>query len=163
MSRALKATTSTPNTLLSSRDHYAALVMGFPELEFSPSEVLVWPRAEPLQSRGEQRSAYSAVSALHKKYEDPSKNMVMLRESCQVVRPVSYSELPEASKKQLQGPSNITAYLEVVDLMDQKLRLVHISRKQLFYQVSHQRFLYGFIAAKWGFYHFGFSGLQSCI
>ena len=107
MSRALKATTSTPNTLLSSRDHYAALVMGFPELEFSPSEVLVWPRAEPLQSRGEQRSAYSAVSALHKKYEDPSKNMVMLRESCQVVRPVSYSELPEASKKQLQGPSTV--------------------------------------------------------
>ena len=100
--------------------------MGFPELEFSPSEVLVWPRSEPLQSKGEQRSAYSAVSALHKKYEDPSKNMVMLRESCQVVRPVSYSELPEASKKQLQGPSNITAYLEVVDIMDQKLRLVHI-------------------------------------
>ena len=161
MSRALKATTSTPNTLLSSRDHYAALVMGFPELEFSPSEVLVWPRAEPLQSRGEQRSAYSAVSALHKKYEDPSKNMVMLRESCQVVRPVSYSELPEASKKQLQGPSNITAYLEVVDLMDQKLRLVVVESNCFIRSVTR-----GFCMASLqlnGVYTIGFSDLQSCI
>ena len=66
------------------------------------------------------------MGSLHKKYEDPSKNMVFLRESCQIIRPVTYSEMPSECKKQMQGPNNITAYLEVVDILDQKLRYIPI-------------------------------------
>ena len=36
---ALKETVSTPNTLLANEKSYATIVLGFPELEFSPNEV----------------------------------------------------------------------------------------------------------------------------
>ena len=56
--------------------------------------------------------------------------MVFLRESCQIVRPVTYSEMPEDCKQKMMagggGPTNVTAYLEVVDLLDQMLRYIPV-------------------------------------
>ena len=49
LSKVFGSTTSSPNTLLSNHDNLATLVMGFPELEFSPSEVYVWPRSQPIK------------------------------------------------------------------------------------------------------------------
>ena len=53
--------------------------------------------------------------------------MVFLRESCQIIRPVTYSEMPEDCKQKMAGgPTNVTAYLEVVDLLDQMLRYIPV-------------------------------------
>ena len=49
LSKVFGSTTSSPNTLMSNHDNLATLVMGFPELEFSPSEVYVWPRSQPVK------------------------------------------------------------------------------------------------------------------
>jgi hypothetical protein len=42
----LKEAVSSPNTLMVNDKSYATLVLGFPELEFSPNEV---PTAEPIK------------------------------------------------------------------------------------------------------------------
>ena len=97
---------------------YATLLLGFPELEFSPSEVYAWPKPQrpkhPTQTQpGGQ------------KFLDPSRNIVFLRDSCQIVRPVSPRDLaPEFTSDNfgLASPGNIAAFLEVVDLADSKLR-----------------------------------------
>ena len=70
-----------------------------------------------------------SAAAGPKKHDDPGKNMVFLRESCQIVRPVTYSEMPEDCKQKMMaggGPTNVTAYLEVVDLLDQMLRYIPV-------------------------------------
>jgi len=130
LSRVFNEPTDSPNTLLSTHDAYAALVMGFPELEFSPNEVHVWPRPSPLpeDTRGHPGGGgyYASAAANHKKYDDPSKSLVFLPESCQVVRPVAHQDLPAECKNQQQGPANVTAYLEVVDLLAQKLRYIPV-------------------------------------
>ena len=38
-----------------------------------------------------------------KKFSDPTKNIVILRNSSQIVRPVSYSELPKDAISKTQG------------------------------------------------------------
>ena len=43
-----------------------------------------------------------------KKFSDPTKNIVILRNSSQIVRPVSYSELPKDAISKTQG--NICRY-----------------------------------------------------
>ena len=40
---------SSPHSLIVSEDTYAGIVLGFPELEFSPSEVHVWQRHKEQQ------------------------------------------------------------------------------------------------------------------
>ena len=40
---------------MSNHDNLATLVMGFPELEFSPSEVYVWPRTQPIPTNAQVR------------------------------------------------------------------------------------------------------------
>ena len=71
-----------------------------------------------------------SAAAGSKKNDDPGKNMVFLRESCQIIRPVTYSEMPEDCKQKMMagggGPTNVTAYLEVVDLLDQMLRYIPV-------------------------------------
>ncbi len=49
---------STPNSLMVTGDTYASLALGFPELEFSRSEVHGWPRED---QRAEERVQPSQV------------------------------------------------------------------------------------------------------
>ena len=121
----LDEATSAPNSLFTTSESYATLVLGFPELEFSPNEVYVWPRSEEArvnqnQPRGSSMNNYSV-----RKFIDPGRNTVFLRDSCQIVRPVAPHGIdPEMTKDNygITSPGNIAAYLEVVDLMSGKLR-----------------------------------------
>ena len=47
------------------------------------------------------QNSYGAGVA--KKFSNPAKNIVLLRDSCQIVRPIAYSELPTDCKKNIQG------------------------------------------------------------
>ena len=49
----LGETVSSPNTLLSTKNTYATLVMGFPELEYSANEVLAWPKLDDAKAMHE--------------------------------------------------------------------------------------------------------------
>ena len=44
LSKVFGSKISSPHSLIVSEDTYAGIVLGFPELEFSPSEVHVWQR-----------------------------------------------------------------------------------------------------------------------
>ena len=46
LSKVFGSKISSPHSLMVTEDTYAGLVLGFPELEFSPSEVHVWKRPE---------------------------------------------------------------------------------------------------------------------
>ena len=116
---ALKETVSTPNTLLANEKSYATIVLGFPELEFSPNEVYSWPKSHRPQKHP------TTTHPGGPKFTDPSRNIIFLRDSCQVVKPVSPRDLPAEFTKDnfgLASPGNVAAFLEVVDLADSKLR-----------------------------------------
>ena len=56
-----------------------------------------------------------------------AKGTVFLRESCQIVQPLTGDQIPKEAKDNNYGlstPGNIQAYLQVVDLMASKLRYV---------------------------------------
>ena len=58
------------------------------------------------------------------------KNTIFLRESCQIVQPLAPDQIPNEAKENNYGlshPGNIQAYLQVVDLMADKLRYASIS------------------------------------
>jgi hypothetical protein len=44
LSKVFGSKISSPHSLMVTEDTYAGLILGFPELEFSPSEVHVWQR-----------------------------------------------------------------------------------------------------------------------
>ena len=126
LSKAFGSKISSPHSVMVSDNTYAGVVLGFPELEFSPSEVHVWPRPKEATIGQEKPSSNNYGGGVSKKFSDPTKNIVILRNSSQIVRPVSYSELPKDCKAATQGPGNVTAYLEVVDLMQNKLRFIPV-------------------------------------
>ena len=58
------------------------------------------------------------------------KNTIFLRESCQIVQPLAPDQIPVEAKENnygLSNPGSIQAYLQVVDLMADKLRYASIS------------------------------------
>ena len=57
------------------------------------------------------------------------RNVIFLKDSCQIITPVSPKELPKNAKESNYGlsvPGNITAYLQVVDLMSSRLRYIPV-------------------------------------
>ena len=57
------------------------------------------------------------------------KNTIFLRESCQIVQPLAPDQIPVEAKENnygLSNPGSIQAYLQVVDLMADKLRYASI-------------------------------------
>ena len=77
----------------------------------------------------------------HRQYRSPSwliyilliifseKNTIFLRESCQIVQPLAPDQIPVEAKENnygLSNPGSIQAYLQVVDLMADKLRYASI-------------------------------------
>ena len=79
------------------------------------------------------------------------KNTIFLRESCQIVQPLAPDQIPVEAKENnygLSNPGSIQAYLQVVDLMADKLRYASISliniNLLLFYP---QKFIWGVYAS----------------
>ena len=101
--------------------------MGFPELEFSANEVFSWPREEQVKSPA------AAYGAAKQSAADPGRNTVILKDSCQIVTPVSSNDVSKNVKDRnygLSSPGNIQSYLEVVDLMSSRLRYVGVEIAQ---------------------------------
>jgi hypothetical protein len=114
---------SSPNTLMVNEDSFATLVMGFPELEFSPSEVYSWPKDEESLKMAKQVVPNNNTIFAGRKYHDSGKNLKFLKESCQIVRPVGPTSIPAKYAQNNHGlaaPGNVAAFLEVVDLMSQR-------------------------------------------
>ena len=64
-----------------------------------------------------------------KQSADPGRNTVILKDSCQIVTPVSSNDVSKSVKDRnygLSSPGNIQSYLEVVDLMSSRLRYVGV-------------------------------------
>jgi hypothetical protein len=119
----------TPNTLMTTDESYATVVLGFPDLEFSRNEIYDWPKSEDVQKA--ESSSYPSLSAPYKakQYLDKGKSTVFLKKSCQIVRPVGPNSIPPEFTKGnygLASPGSISAYLEVIDLIGGKLRYVPI-------------------------------------
>lgn len=120
-----------PNTLFNSDYAYATLVLGFPELEFSANEVHSWPKSAKAMNAAQhsKNTGNNLQSNTSRRLIDQGRNVVLLRESCQLVKPVSPQSIPEEFSRHnygLSSPGNVSAYLEVVDLMGNKLRYVPI-------------------------------------
>ena len=119
---AMRESTSSPNTLFTSPSNYATLALGFPELEFSAAEVVGWPR-KSLPTVGGAPSSYSAAS---QRYSEPGRDVVFLRDSCQLVRPIATKDVPRAGVGDHVATGMCVAFLEVVDLMAGMARYIPV-------------------------------------
>ena len=124
---ALGEKTSSPNTMFFTEKSYANIALGFPELEFSASEVYHWPRADLPTLGGSQNVNYSSGSSGNiKKYSDPGRDVVFLNDSCQIVRPMAVKNVPREGVAGHVATGNWVAFLEVVDLMAGKVRYIPV-------------------------------------
>ena len=112
---ALGEKTQVPNTLFTTQESYANIAMGFPELEFSASEIHHWPRKD-LPTLG-AASAKNQSTSMKNRFNDPSRDLVFLNDSCQIVRPVATPNVPRDGVAGHVAVGNCVAFLEVVDLM----------------------------------------------
>lgn len=106
LSDALGQKLSAPNRILCTDDTYAAVAVGFPELDQTANELYVWPR--PVRCRG---SSYSAV---------------ILRDCGQVVRPVTSAQVPKELISSDKIQPAVSGYLEITDLVNHKLRYLPV-------------------------------------
>ena len=121
----LKESVSSPNLMLTTPESYATLIMGFPELEFSPNDVYCWPNKDSVSAN----ITHPPSIGSRQHFKDSSRNVVFLKDSCQIISPVGPKELPVNAKESnygLSAPGNITAYLQVVDLMSSRLRYIPV-------------------------------------
>ena len=121
---ALGEKTSSPNTIFTTGNSYANIAMGFPELEFSSSEIYQWPRVD-LPTLGGQ-GAKNQTSTNKQKFSDPSKDLVYLNDSCQIVRPVATPHVPREGVAGHVAVGNCVAFLEVVDLIAGQVRYIPV-------------------------------------
>merc|ERR1719430_364506 len=119
---AMRESTSSPNTLFTSPSNYATLALGFPELEFSAAEVVGWPR-KSLPTVGGPPSSHSAAS---QRYSEPGRDVIFLRDSCQLVRPIATKDVPRAGVGDHVSTGTCVAFLEVVDLMAGMARYIPV-------------------------------------
>jgi hypothetical protein len=106
LSDALGQKISAPNRILCTNSTYAAVAVGFPELDHTASELYVWPRQE--------------------RYRGGSATSIILRDCGQVVRPVSSIEVPtEVISSEKRHPA-LSGYLEITDLINHKLRYLPV-------------------------------------
>ena len=117
-----------PNILFNSPNAYATLAMGFPELEFSANEIFSWPR-EVVKDTSNVVNPSRSPAYGARQFSDPGRNTIILKDSCQIITPVSSNDVSNQVKDRnygLSSPGNIQSYLEVVDLMASKIRYVSI-------------------------------------
>ncbi|CAJ0966036.1 unnamed protein product [Ranitomeya imitator] len=91
LSAAINQKITSPNRIFSDENHYASIVVGFPDL-MSPSEVYSWNRKHPL---GNQAGSSSDHFFQPTKFANIKRtNCVNLLEANQVVRAVSAADVP---------------------------------------------------------------------
>ena len=122
---ALGEKTSSPNTIFTTSDSYANIAMGFPELEFSASEIYQWPRQD-LPTVGGQQTRSGQTGAGKTRFTDPGRDLVYLNDSCQIVRPVATAHVPREGVAGHVATGNCVAFLEVVDLMAGGVRYIPV-------------------------------------
>jgi hypothetical protein len=101
LSEALSQKLSAPNRILSTDHAFAAIAVGFPELDKTANEIYVWPRQD--------------------KYPGNSGTAIILRDCGQVVRPVSSSQVPKELISSEGVQPVVSGYLEISDLVNHKL------------------------------------------
>ncbi|XP_074047842.1 von Willebrand factor A domain-containing protein 8 [Macrotis lagotis] len=115
---------ASPNRILSDKNSYATVLVGFPDL-MSPSEVYSWKRQSPL---GTKTVSISDLSKGKSKSGRPKQNnCVILLETNQVIRilPPGAVPLKEIFPKDVTPPQT-SGYIEVTDLQSKKLRYVPV-------------------------------------
>jgi hypothetical protein len=106
LSEALSQKLSAPNRIVCTDHTYAAVAVGFPELDKTANEIYVWPRQD--------------------KYSGSSGTAIILRDCGQVVRPVSSSQVPKELISSEGVQPVVSGYLEITDLVNHKLRYLPI-------------------------------------
>lgn len=104
LSKALNQDIESPNRLLITDLTYANIVIGLPDLD-STNEIYVWPRNKRVKA-----SSYPVVN-----------------DNGQIIRVLSSEEIPnEAAIDSHNNQSNVFNYLEIVDVVDNKIRYLPI-------------------------------------
>lgn len=103
LSEALKQKISAPNRLISTSKSLATIVVGFPDLDLSATDVYAWNRDHGISSKS---------------------SPVIMSDIGQLIRPVKVSEVPTAIAK--QNDQGLAGYLEVVDVVNHKMRFIPV-------------------------------------
>ncbi|XP_050455261.1 von Willebrand factor A domain-containing protein 8 [Cataglyphis hispanica] len=103
LSKALQQKIDSPNRLLVTDNTYAGIVIGFPDLD-SSNDLHFWPR------KGRTRSFITPI----------------ITENGQVIRTISLSQIPDEVYPKDRKHTGISAYLEIVDTVNHKLRYLPI-------------------------------------
>ncbi|XP_071450278.1 von Willebrand factor A domain-containing protein 8 [Hetaerina americana] len=121
-----------PNRLLSTEKTYATVAVGFPELKHSENDIYLWPRSS-VETNG------------HQQVNSPPTNStsVLLKDCGQIVRcmpewKAPKEAFPEQNDKKRSG---VAAFLEITDVMSQKLRYIPIPEPSV--MSPYVAFLYG--------------------
>ncbi|KAE8748569.1 hypothetical protein FOCC_FOCC004745 [Frankliniella occidentalis] len=103
LSEALDQKISAPNRLLSTSKSLATVVVGFPDLDLTASEVYSWKREHGVSSKS---------------------TAIVMSDIGQIVRPIRVGEVPPAIAQ--QNDEGLAGYLEVVDVVNHKMRFVPV-------------------------------------
>lgn len=103
LSKALQQKIDSPNRLLVTDNTYAGIVIGFPDLD-SSNDLHFWPRKERTRS-----------------FMTP-----IITQNGQVIRTISPSQVPDEVYPKDKKHAGISAYLEIVDTVNHKLRYLPI-------------------------------------
>jgi hypothetical protein len=106
LSDALGQKLSAPNRIICTDNTYAAVAVGFPELDHTPNELYVWPRQN--------------------KHQETSGTAIILRDCGQIVCPVNSSQVPKDLISSEKVQPVVSGYLEITDLVNQKLRYLPV-------------------------------------
>ncbi|KAF3429906.1 hypothetical protein E2986_02885 [Frieseomelitta varia] len=117
LSAALKQKIDSPNRLLVSDNIYASIAVGFPDLD-SFNELHCWPRPKQI------RSSIPPV----------------FMNNGQVIRLVTSREVPDDVTPNIETNLGIIGYLEIVDIVNQKLRYIPVPKSPNVPQIT--QFLY---------------------
>ncbi|KAJ9594055.1 hypothetical protein L9F63_014532, partial [Diploptera punctata] len=108
LSDVLKQKLSAPSRVICTEDTYAAIAVGFPELDRTMNELYFWPRQKKLQTQGD------------------FENTVILRDCGQIIHAVTSAQVPKEVMKKDKGHVPVSGYLEIVDLLNEKLRYLPV-------------------------------------